>query len=284
MAIPRRSDNDKLAADTDSYNEKLRQMELKARKGDPEAHYWLGVQYLPATTLQRRAAPGAGRDEKLAVRHLRRAANKGHAQAMLVLGKLYLDLPHNEVCEYDEAKALRMIVEAAECGSGNARHILARHRLEDTPFSQLVGEDGKEGGTPFNFSPAKKALYSDMAEAFISEYRAKKKTGKPPAQSGMFPEDGEAIHPLSNTPYSTARTGWYERDQTPGRPGVYERRLKKKAGPRIVYSYWNGEAWSVRLRHPEDAGALHNGTPHPSKKQRLPWRGLAHDPDARHAA
>ena len=63
-------------------------------------------------------------------------------------------------------------------------------------------------------------------------------------------------------------TPWFPGDVKPVHVGVYERRLKFRAG--VYYSQWDGEKW-LRL-HWTVEGAAHQILD--SVYQNLPWRGV----------
>lgn len=70
------------------------------------------------------------------------------------------------------------------------------------------------------------------------------------------------------------KTGWYGGDQKPVHIGVYERdmTLADSVDQYLIYSYWNGDYWTVSGDTPEKAVAHIRLLD--SNYQDLPWRGL----------
>ncbi len=64
-------------------------------------------------------------------------------------------------------------------------------------------------------------------------------------------------------------TQWFPGDVKPVHVGVYERRLKFRAG--VYYSQWDGEKW-LRLHWTVEGAAALAGAL--SVYQSLPWRGV----------
>jgi hypothetical protein len=251
-----------------AYKEKVQAMKALASQGDPDAHYWLATAYSP-----RRGTSDKGLAENpvLAVSHLRQAAEGGHALAMFELAKLHADVDANLV-KYDLVKALELIVEAAEWDLSRARHILARRYLNEGSLRTLLEDDEKGRRARWPVSG------SDPAQEFIDEYRAQRSRQKTP-----IPEKGEALHPVKRTPFSVERTGWFDKNVTPDLPGVYERQMSTKAGQKVFYAFWTGKHWTEHREHPDELSAdLKAGVLGRSGKQRLPWRGLSANPEARY--
>lgn len=67
-------------------------------------------------------------------------------------------------------------------------------------------------------------------------------------------------------------TGWYDGDQRPARPGVYQRQMPHTDGF-LMWAHWNGKRWGLSKLVPRLAveGKVR------SKHQRLPWRGLTEE-------
>lgn len=275
MAISRRLVNKlRPARDAYKYKEKVRGIKVMASKGDADANFWLGEAYLamPRQPLEPRYVLKF--DEKLAVRHLRLAAKQQHPEALMRLAKLHAHIHthgDSDIVKYDMAKALELTVQAAESGSAMARNVLVRRRLKEGSLAVLLLDAEKGRGVPSFFSASR----SDLADAFIDEYRAQPAPGK----ATPIPADGEALHPLKNKPYSVARTEWIDGRVAPDSPGVYERQFTTTGEPKVLYSYWTGNVWSKRKRHPEDLMNALKSVLGESGRQRLPWRGLANNPE-----
>jgi hypothetical protein len=241
-------------------------MEALASQGDRDAHYWLAAAYAPP---QGKADKGLAENPELAVHHMRQAAKGGHALAMLLLAKLHADVDNGQV-KYDLVKALELIVQAAERGLPRARHILGRRHLNEGSLRTLLEDDEKGRGASWPVPG------SDPAQQFIDEYRTKQSRQKTP-----IPENGEALHPVKRTPFSVARSGWFDKNVTPAVPGVYERQVSTRAGQKVLYAFWTGKRWTEHREHPDELSADRQaGVLGISGKQRLPWRGLANNPEA----
>lgn len=69
-------------------------------------------------------------------------------------------------------------------------------------------------------------------------------------------------------------TGWYGRDQTPARKGLYQRYRPIGSG-QVFWSYWTGKHWGSFAEDPYRAYLWRAKR---SFFQRAPWRGLAERP------
>ena len=250
--------------------ETLSKHEALAIRGDCDAHYWLADGYAPS---QGRADKGLAENPELAVHHLRQAAKGGHALAMFRLAQLHADVDSGLVgglVKYDLVKALKLIIQAADQGLLRARHVLGRRHLNEGSLRTLLEDDKKGPGTRWP------VLGPDPAQEFIDEYNTQRSRQKTP-----IPENGEALHPIKRTPFSVARSGWFDKNVTPDLPGVYERQVSIRAGQKVFYAYWTGRQWSEHREHPDELSVDSKaGVLGISVKQRLPWRGLASNPEA----
>ncbi len=69
-------------------------------------------------------------------------------------------------------------------------------------------------------------------------------------------------------------TGWYGRDQTPARKGLYQRYRPIGSG-QVFWSYWTGKQWGLLSAEPYRAYLWRDQS---SSFQRVRWRGLAEKP------
>lgn len=267
MAIYRRTAHKNDAAGkARAYKDKVRTMKALADQGDYDAHYWLATAYLPGA---RKAGKGLAENPELAVRHLRRAAEGGHANAMLMLAKLHAGVMTGPV-KNDQVKALELTVQAAEEGLPRARQILGRCHLRKGRLQTLLEDDEKGRGTSWPVP------CSDPAQEFIDEYRATRAR-----QNTPIPKSGEGLHPVRRTPFSLVRSEWFNKNLKPHLPGVYEREVLTSAGQKVVYAFWTGKVWTEHRGHPDELSLdLRAGILSTSRRQRLPWRGLASNPEA----
>ena len=67
-------------------------------------------------------------------------------------------------------------------------------------------------------------------------------------------------------------TPWFQ-GSNPVRPGVYERQYIYGKTPYMLYSYWNGKAWSMGEATAKQA-AKNETTFDLAPSQHLPWRGV----------
>lgn len=77
------------------------------------------------------------------------------------------------------------------------------------------------------------------------------------------------------------KTEWYPGSVKPARVGVYE--CQDSTGKEPYYCFWNGEFWSAGEDTPLEAMAFARKLPSVMGycQDKVPWRGLASDPNGK---
>jgi TPR repeat protein len=199
----------------DQQKEQERQLRAWAERGDADAQFELGLQFLTGANLPQNQEEG--------VKWLEKAANQGHLKAQHVYGSLFED---GLGVEQDSAKAAEWYLKAAEGGLAMAQHAIAvayeigRGVEKDTAkaaqwFQRAAGQNYPPSMTAFASKLEKgEGVEKDAARAALLNLKAAK-LDFTPAMSRLAYQ----YYKGSGLPVDYRRSfGWYQRAAKSGDP------------------------------------------------------------------
>lgn len=242
------------------YKKLLKKRQDDARRGDVEAHFWLGRAHADERHNLFHLLPS---DVEKAFYHLRAAAAGNHAAAHLQMAWMRVGRS-GHVSPNELALAVELTVRAAELGLSAARDVLEKYFSLQLGLADLLRH-------AIDFDGGTTKWPGGVVDSLIQKYRLTHRR-----ESAMnLPGSGEALHPRTNFNYRLERTQWFGGDAVPEYEGIYERDNNGK----IIFSFWNRQYWTGTSRSAEElADNLTDSILARARQQCLPWRGLANNP------